>query len=548
MAKTAAPQRNKDYWHDRFGKLENRHHKDAQTYIKDLEEQFRVAQNNLQMDIEHWYMRLAANNDISYLAAKKMLKQNELEEFHWTVSQYIQKGRENAVNQLWMKELENASAKVHISRLEAMKLSIQQHAELLYTRYEGGFADFLSKTYQNNYYHTAYEVAKGTGVGVNLHTIDQRKIDTVLVKSWAADGADFSSRIWTNKNKMVNELHAELSQCLIRGDVPDKAIKHIAKTMGTSRHNAGRLVMTESAAVASTAQKDAFRELGVERYEIVATLDSHTSEICQNLDGKVCDMKDYEVGVTAPPFHCWCRTVTVPYFEDNGGMRAARDGEGQTYYVPADMEYSEWKEKYVDGSVKEELKQPRIDRYEGSALKNAGITNVAVEDMDIDVSGEVKRNILSNCNEVAFMGKKEGVEYATMLDVNTGESVNGFYLKKGEQGRVSVQEFVDYVNDNKDGKFAFIHNHTNGTMFSLDDIELFVQNNIQTMYLVSDSHVIFLDKKSNTIYNKTEIIDNYNNYLKEKGKDKIIEAFDNNKTYELLEQFFIDNKFGIKRW
>jgi hypothetical protein len=85
----------------------------------------------------------------------------------------------------------------------------------------------------------------------------------------------------------------------------------------------------------------------VEQYELVATLDGKTSEICQELDGKVFAMKDYEVGVTAPPFHCWCRTVTAPYFADDFGERAARNAEGKVYYVPSDIKYPEWYDRFV---------------------------------------------------------------------------------------------------------------------------------------------------------------------------------------------------------
>jgi hypothetical protein len=63
------------------------------------------------------------------------------------------------------------------------------------------------------------------------------------------------------------------------GKSPDDAIKAIAAKMKTSQGQAGRLVMTESAYFASQSQKDAFNALDVERFEIVATLDSHTSEI-----------------------------------------------------------------------------------------------------------------------------------------------------------------------------------------------------------------------------------------------------------------------------
>lgn len=118
--------------------------------------------------------------------------------------------------------------------------------------------------------------------------------------------------------------------------------------------------MTESAAISSMAQKDCLNMLDVERYEILATLDSRTSEICRSLDGKVFAMKDYEVGVTAPPFHPYCRTTTVPYFDDEftvGEERVARDeGTGKTYYVPGDMTYKEWKKIYVDGTEDADVK------------------------------------------------------------------------------------------------------------------------------------------------------------------------------------------------
>ena len=93
--------------------------------------------------------------------------------------------------------------------------------------------------------------------------------------------------------------------------------------------------------------------MNVEKYEILATIDSHTSDICQNLDGQGFDMKNYQVGVIALPFHVWCRTTTVPWFEDNyGGERAARDEDGNTYYVPDDMMYGDWKKEYVDKDKK----------------------------------------------------------------------------------------------------------------------------------------------------------------------------------------------------
>ncbi len=351
MAKVS--QGNKDYWHRRSEQMEDEQYRRSAAYYKDLQEQFRRASNDIQMDISKWYQRLADNNDISLAGAKRLLNKNELEEFHWTVEQYIKAGEENAVDRRWMKQLENASARHHISYLDTMKLQIQQHAELLSTEYEGGVTDFLHKSYADNYYHSAYEIAKGTGVGSNLVRLDDKRIDMIIRKPWAQDGAAFSDRIWSNKQKLVNSLHTELSQNIIRGASPQKAIGSLAKTMDVSRSQAGRLVMTESAAIASAAKQDCLKELGVEQYEIVATLDSHTSEICRDLDGEVFAMKDYEVGVTAPPFHPNCRTTTAPYFDDEftaGDQRAARGEDGKTYYVPADMKYREWEKQFVNSA------------------------------------------------------------------------------------------------------------------------------------------------------------------------------------------------------
>lgn len=369
--------KNKNYWQKRMAALEEEQYQRGAAYYKGVQKQFKKATNSIQVDIERWYQRLADNNDISYGGAKRLLKRNELEEFHWSVEQYIKAGKENAVDQRWMKQLVNASARHHISYLEAMKLQTQQHAELLSAEFEGGMMDFLRGSYGNQYYHAAFEIAKGTGMGSNLARLDGKRIDMVIRKPWAQDGANFSDRIWTNKDKLVNSLHTELSQSIIRGSSPQKAIDNLKAAMDVSRSNAGRLIMTESAAISSTAQKDCLKDLGVEQYQILATLDDRTSQICQDLDGEIFDMKDYEVGVTAPPFHPNCRTTTVPYFNDEftgGEERAARGEDGKTYYVPADMKYGEWQKQFthdtLDDSLSDKVKKGTKGILTGEKIMN----------------------------------------------------------------------------------------------------------------------------------------------------------------------------------
>ena len=346
---------NAEYWKLRFEQLEQAQNQKGVKAYADIERQYKEAQKQLEGQIARWYQRFATNNGISFAEARQYLKGADLKEFKWDVQEYIKYGQDNALNSGWMKELENASAKYHISKLEALKVQTQHSLEVMYAKQFGTMHGALSDAFESGYYHTAYELQHGFNVGWDIAGLDQAQIEKVLAKPWAADGYNFSERIWGNKNKLISEVHNELSRNIMLGADPQKAIDSLAKKMNTSKNNAGRLVMTEEAYFSSAAQKDCFESLGVEQYEIVATLDSHTSDICRSLDGKHFPMKDYQPGVTAPPFHVYCRSTTVPYFDEQFdiGERAARDEEtGKTYYIPDDMNYQEWKETFVDGGDK----------------------------------------------------------------------------------------------------------------------------------------------------------------------------------------------------
>lgn len=348
--------KNSEYWKLRFEQLEQAQNGQGAAAFAEIEKQYKEAQKQIEGQIARWYQRFADNNGITLAQARQYLKGAALKEFQWDVQDYIKYGQDNALMGGWMKELENASAKYHISKLEALKIQTQQSLEVMFSKQMGTVTGVMGDIFESGYYHTAYELQKGFNIGWDIAGLDQSQIEKVLSKPWAVDGKNFSERIWANKEKLISELHGELTQNIMLGADPQKAIDSLAKKMNTSKQNAGRLIMTEEAYFSSAAQRDCFNDLDVEQYEIVATLDSHTSDICRSLDGKHFPMKDFQAGVTAPPFHVYCRSTTVPYFDENFGdigERAARDEEtGKTYYIPDDMNYQEWKETFVDGGDK----------------------------------------------------------------------------------------------------------------------------------------------------------------------------------------------------
>jgi SPP1 gp7 family putative phage head morphogenesis protein len=342
---------NREYWQKRFELLQESLLNKSDVYYDDLERQYKIASSDIEKEISAWYMRFARNNSITYVEAKKILNANELKEFRWTIEEYIKYGEKNAVNQAWMKQLENASTKYHITRLESLMIQLQQKMEVFFGNQLDDVDTLIRNTYTEGYFHTAYELQKGFNVGFTLQAFNENELEKVISKPWTADGVNFSERIWGNyRPQLINELQTQLTQNIIRGKSPDAAIKTIAKKFNKTRAQAGNLVMTESAYFSSLSRNDCYKGLGIGDFEIVSTLDMKTSDICRGLDGEHFPLKDYQVGVTAPPFHNFCRTTTAPFFNDEftlGEKRAARNSDGKTYYVDGNIKYPEWEKKFV---------------------------------------------------------------------------------------------------------------------------------------------------------------------------------------------------------
>ena len=430
----------------------------------DIDKAFRMAENGIQSEIEKWYSRIADNNGVSISKARQMLTNRELEEFKWDLADYIKHGEENNINGKWIKELENASGRWHINRLEALKLRVQQKAEEAFGNEVDSIDNFARDAYMRGYYRTAYEIQKGLGLGWNVGVLDDSAIDEIIKKPWCPDGKNFSSRIWTRKAQMVDELHRELLRTTLLGEHPTKAIdrmlKYVDNSFGNARHAAGRLAMTEAAYFGSKGQQDSFNMLGVEEYEIVATLDNSTSKICREMDGKHFPMSEYKAGVTAPPFHPYCRTCTCPYFDDEfteKDIKSARNEEGEVYHVPADMKYEEWKKKYVkENNLKDAKKSDKLELSEAAQIIKDDCEANNVEYREVQKlkeklsSAEIIKKIAGgdmtkgSCSSLAlaYIGNRNGLD---VVDFRGGESqyIFSLYYKKilelpGVEGSITM--------------------------------------------------------------------------------------------------------------
>lgn len=206
----------------------------------------------------------------------------------------------------------------------------------------------------------------------------------------------------------------------------------------------------------------------MEQYEVVATLDSRTSDICREMDGKVFDMKEYQVGLTAPPFHCNCRSCTCHYFNDEftvGEERVARSEEtGRTYYVPADMKYLEWKEKFVDKDAKEHksvLTLTEIGAIIRYVSPDSYVLNDKLRNGD-ELTEEEKEWIINLDNAQDKMPEYEGVVY---------RSVSGF-------GIDDVNEFIH----------LYVPGYIKEYPFYISSSENVYDENFPIQYIIQSKH------------------------------------------------------------
>ena len=206
--------KNADYWRGRFSIIQESAHREAGACVADLEQIYRDAEQSVQADLERWYGRFATNNGISLTDARKMLTTGQMEEFRWTVDQYIQAAQQKNLSPEWIKKLENASARFHVSRLETIQLQIQQQMELLYGGQLDSLDGLLKNVVSNGYTHTAFEIQRGLGLGWDITALNQRKLETLLSRPWTADGKTFRDRCWENKANLVSGVQSTLTQGL----------------------------------------------------------------------------------------------------------------------------------------------------------------------------------------------------------------------------------------------------------------------------------------------------------------------------------------------
>lgn len=178
------------------------------------------------------------------------------------------------------------------------------------------------------------------------------------------------------------------------------------------------------------------------------------------MDGTHFKISEYKLGVTAPPFHNRCRTVIIPYFDDEftvNETRAARNKDGNIYSVPGNMKYSEWKNKHVyDAIPKQEFKlfekyveilalnAPTIDefmkiRYNkkeweqfiaySSSIKSGELSALTSFDLYKKINNEIDKNLIDITTSNGIKITNKSKHFISRVIGSVEQRRNGVNLK-----------------------------------------------------------------------------------------------------------------------
>jgi SPP1 gp7 family putative phage head morphogenesis protein len=330
----------KQYWLERALTRENESYLRGAALSAKTFTEYQRAAKAIRKEINDFYSRYAGKYGLTYEQAVRLLNRKEFQEWKSSLAEYVTRIAQEPdprIKALLTAELDALSANSSITRLEALHGQINMILNDLFEKGVQQMKEEFGDSFTESYYHKIYDIQCRAGFLNEFAKINAGMIESVVSYPWS--GAVFSDRLWQNKQALLFNLREITTQGLIQGKGIVTMSKEISEKMGQSYKNAERLIRTETNHLHNEAEKAAYKAAGVKEYEFVATLDSRTSAVCADLDGKHFPLSEARPGTNFPPMHPNCRSTTIEYDPDD-----ALDWFNSGKKMPKNMTYSEWAE------------------------------------------------------------------------------------------------------------------------------------------------------------------------------------------------------------
>lgn len=467
----------KEYWEKRSELNLIQNEKSASQYERQLKKAYEETIRSIRKEVRAFYQRHSDETGVTLTSARRRLKPGEQMDFQKQARKYldeVERLGDKAFTAEYRGYLKKLSGRAYISQMDELVTNIRHNIETLSTGYNAGLGNTLKDAYETGYFSTMFDAQKRAGVGVSFTTPGGKQLETAIREKWL--GQNYSDRIWASKKKLTDNIEQMLSQEFVRGRGPNDIARDFADRLNVSYSNAQRLIRTEINYISNKGSLQAYKDTGiVEKYRYLATLDSRTSDICRELDGEVFEIKEAKIGVNLPPLHPYCRSTTVPHFDDDdiGELiedRIARDddGKGRSVRLGENLKFFDWVDKYGSESFKKKVTAQRA-KFKGmdmaSSITEALVADEILKAFDPDEYEPLtEEEIIRNMH--AFYGGGD-IDWYDMPDVYTDYVANGNSFEMNEflyggryedikSGRVSpnkwdeikinqIEAFKDYI-------------------------------------------------------------------------------------------------------
>lgn len=305
--------------------------------------------------LKGWRTALAGPERVSALYA--MLDETE--------KLYLEAGDTEAAR-IFRRRME-AQLKQKLTNIKANKIEVEVRIAKSKIEMQGHLQNGFTEVRREGALREMYNQARGNG-GFFANFGRPYLTDLVTLETKAAG----SKTIGEYMSNLYNQYEAGLKNVfingIIRGDSYQTMQNNLMRTTDITEGKAKLLIRTESNAIFNQSVLDVINDNPlVKGYRFRAVLDSHTSKICQEHDGRFIPKDEVQPGVNYPPLHPNCRstvtTVLVDEDEKQDTMqRYTKNDKNQWEKVPPGMAYQEYKDKFGFSDSKKSRPYDSLDR------------------------------------------------------------------------------------------------------------------------------------------------------------------------------------------
>ena len=260
-----------------------------------------LARKEIERQIEAFYGRYASKEGISMEEARKRVTKLNIEDYATKAKRYV---KEKNFTDKANEEMRLYNVTMRINRLELLKKNIELELLAMYSEEERMMLDHFTQ-------EALYEYERLSGILGKTVTTTKKELTAMVNASFK--NATWSTRLWDNQDALKKSLDRQLNRAMVQGLNPRETARAIRDEFNTSVYNSERLMITEQGRLRIDIQKDSYKQLGIDKYEVIVEPDG--CDICKEHDGKVYNVKDMRISENAPVFHPFCMCSTSSYID-----------------------------------------------------------------------------------------------------------------------------------------------------------------------------------------------------------------------------------------